>query len=104
MKNYLFIFGISLGLLPILFAQNTLSSDPVFDDFERDSLGSNWTIYNGDVGIVNQSDLGVITKTGPMLGLGIVAWNATVFSADQFSEGNITVDVDPNALYQVFVR
>jgi hypothetical protein len=104
MKKLLFYLCLSFGLLTSLLAQNTIYSDPVFDDFERDTLGNNWTIYNGDVGIVNLSDIGVITKTGPMNGLGIVAWNATIFSADQFSEGVITVDVDSNALYQVFVR
>ena len=32
--------------------------DPVFDDFERASLGPNWGITVSSTTIVNQSDLG----------------------------------------------
>jgi hypothetical protein len=78
--------------------------DFVVDDFERPSLGGNWTIYIGDVAIINNSDLGMRSQSGPLFGLGIVAWGATVFSANQFSEGEISRDVDANSLYQVFVR
>ena len=79
-------------------------SDPAFDDFERGTLGSNWVVYNGDVGIINKSDLGVLSRSSRLLGLGILAWNATVFRADQFSQARISVDADRNVVIQVFVR
>jgi hypothetical protein len=79
-------------------------SDPAYDDFERALLGDNWTIYNGDVGIVGAKDLGILSKSGPMFGLGLVTWSATTFSADQFSEIVISPDVDRKAIFQVFVR
>src|SRR5712692_327094 len=46
--------------------------DFVVDDFERPSLGGNWTVYNGDAEIINNSDLGMRSQPGPLLGLGIV--------------------------------
>ena len=79
-------------------------SGVVTDDFERSALGSNWAVYNGAVGIVNNSDMGVLSVSGNLLGLGIAAWGASTFSADQFSEGVISTDVDAQAALQVFVR
>lgn len=78
-------------------------SDPAADDFERQALGANWVVHNGHVGIVDGRALGVLSKRGEMLGLGIVTWNAR-FSADQFSEAVIAPGIDAEALYQVFVR
>ena len=75
--------------------------DPVFDDFERVTLGNNWTVYSGDVGIINNSDIGINSKTKR---LGIVAWNTTLFSVDQFSQAVISLDKEPGILQQVFVR
>ncbi|HLZ29815.1 MAG TPA: hypothetical protein VKV73_21055 [Chloroflexota bacterium] len=77
--------------------------DPIIDDFQRDSLGDGWHIYNGNAGIVN-GELGIVNKSGPMLGLGILAWQGAVLSADQFSEAVVAPDKDPDALLQVFVR
>ena len=74
------------------------------DDFERSELGQNWIVYNGSVGIVNRSDIGMLGMSGNILGLGIVAWNAATFSADQFSEGVVSAGIDPQVAMQVFVR
>ncbi len=35
--------------------------DPAFDYFERAILGNNWAIFNGNVGIINNSDLGIVS-------------------------------------------
>jgi hypothetical protein len=80
------------------------SKEPVFDDFERPRLGDNWTVYNGDVGIVGDRDLGVISKVPELSGLGLVTWTATTLDADQFSEAVISSDADRQAMFQVFVR
>ena len=40
------------------------SSDPVTDDFERSSLGSNWNITKGAPAIVDNSDLGLLPQRG----------------------------------------
>lgn len=77
--------------------------DPAIDTFERAALGGNWTVHNGDVGLVNRGEIGLLSKRGPMLGLGIATWNGS-FSADQFSEVVISPNIDPNAFTQVFVR
>jgi len=77
--------------------------DPAVDTFERQTLGSNWAIHNGDLGIVDGRALGVLSKSGRMLGLGIATWNAT-FAADQFSEAVIAPGIDPKSFAQVFVR
>ncbi len=84
--------------------QGPAGPDQAFDRFERQSLGGNWTVYNGDVGIIHERDLGCLSKDAPMRGLGIVAWCGTEFAADQFSEAVISPEVDANAVLQVFVR
>jgi hypothetical protein len=70
------------------------------DDFERPLLGPNWTVYSDDVGIVNASDLGVLSRGQ----LGIAAWSASRFSADQFCEAEVSSDADLRGGVQVFVR
>ena len=84
--------------------QSSSGPEPVSDSFERPELGSDWAIYNGDVGIVGGKDLGLLTKDGPMKGLGIVAWCAGDLAVDQFSEAVLAQDLDSKALPQVFVR
>ena len=76
----------------------------VLDRFDRAELGGDWEVCSGEVGIVHGHDLGVLSKDAPMKGLGIVAWRATDFGADQFSEAVISPEADPKALLQVFVR
>jgi len=73
--------------------------DPAADTFERASLGSNWTVWIGNGGIVGGSDLGMTAASG-MVG---VNWNTPV-SADQFCETVISEGVAPNMLRQVYVR
>lgn len=80
------------------------AEDSVVDDFFREDLGRNWTVYNGQVGIIGRRGIGVVSRRGPMLGLGIVAYSAAAFRADQFSEAVISRDRDPAMLVQVFVR
>lgn len=74
-----------------------------FDDFERHSLGPNWTVLagSGSLGLVAMSDLGLVT--GPARG-GAVAWAADTFLADQFSEALISPARADSMLLQVFVR
>jgi hypothetical protein len=77
----------------------SLAQDPVFDDFERHLLGASWTVLVPGSGIVNQSDLGVTSGTGCAVG-----WTGSIFAVDQFSETQLSIDVDPVMLQQVFVR
>ncbi len=85
-------------------AGNSGQSCCVVDDFTRDLLGDDWTIYNGDVGIVNKQDVGVLSKVVELRGMGLAAWSGTACSADQFSEATISVAADARCIYQVFVR
>ena len=87
-----------------MFAPYTLSAQIAFDDFERTTgLGHNWTVYAGgsSVGIVNGSDIGLVN--GPSL-IGISGWTASIFSADQYSEAQISSNSIDSVLKQVFVR
>lgn len=68
------------------------------DDFQR-PLGPGWTVYNGDVVVLDRA-LGL--ASGP--GLGLVAWSGSAFSADQFSQVTVAPDKPAEALLQVFVR
>src|SRR5437016_4422102 len=74
--------------------------DPAIDDFERPSLGTNWTRLGGSSAeIVNGHDLGVPNTVGCA-----VSWSASTFLADQFSETVLAQDKPPNMLTQVYVR
>ena len=91
-------------LFTLIFATFTLSAQTVFDDFERTTgLGHNWTVFagNSSVGIVNGSDIGLVS--GPSL-IGISGWTANIFSADQYSEAQISSNALDSMLKQVFVR
>ncbi len=74
--------------------------DVVSDNFERQSLGSSWTVNFGNVGIVNQSDVGLTALSGA----GIVSWVGSTLNADQFSEATISPNKVSSMLTQVFVR
>lgn len=82
----------AVPLLPGLVA-----GDPASDDFERPTLGNQWTIYNGNPHIVGSSDFGADP------GLNIATWTANTFSADQFSECELSNPLDTTQI-QVFVR
>lgn len=96
-------FSVSIPLLALaaglVTSSRALAQDPVYDDFERHSLGPSWTLLVPGSGIVNQSDLGVVSGTGCAVG-----WTASTFAVDQFSETRISLDVNPVMLQQVFVR
>lgn len=68
------------------------------DDFERPSLGSDWAIHSGEVGIV-KGDLAILAK-----GLGLVSWARPGVGADQFGEAKVAADAAPGSVIQVFVR
>jgi hypothetical protein len=111
----------SLGKLPIALlllsvwacesSTEPIDPDPdpnpvvIEDDFERASLGSSWTVYAGNPGVVSSSDLGVLSNTGgALLGLAILGHTEQTFQADQFSEITLSQDLHPALLMQVFVR
>ncbi len=71
----------------------------VSDDFERASLGSNWSVVFGNGAIVNNSDLG---STGT--GQPIVMWVGTALGANQFCEATIALDKVTDMMAQVCVR
>lgn len=74
-------------------------ADPAADDFEHHVLGPNWIVYSTGSAIVNDSDLGVLTSSACAVG-----WIGSTFGADQFSQAEVSLDVDPDMLEQVYVR
>jgi hypothetical protein len=81
-------------------------SDTACDDFERPSLGSDWTVIyppapNSQVQIIDSSDLGM--GPGPQ-GFFIVNWTKQTFSADQFCEATIPADATAGWAHGVSVR
>lgn len=94
------VAGVGSYLLINTFA-GTYSGTTVFsDNFERSTLGTNWSVVFGSAGIVNNSDLG-FQSVSPA---GIVSWTGSTLSADQFSEGLISSNKVKNMLTQVSVR
>src|SRR5881396_1252260 len=89
------------GLLLASALRVLATQDPAFDDFERSSLGTNWTRYGGSQAeIVNGHDLGA---PDPSIWC-FVVWTASTFDADQFSEV-VTAAAKPDTLLtQVYVR
>ncbi len=75
------------------------------DDFERSSLGPNWTIVypnsGNQVQIIGNSDLGMVS--GPE-GFFLANWTGSTFAADQYSEVVIPLDAAPGWAYQSYVR
>jgi O-glycosyl hydrolase len=92
-----------LALLVLILAPSLSAQTTVSDDFERPTLGSNWTVLFGGsgVGIINNSDLG-LTSSQTLFGL--VEWHHVVFASDQFSTAIISTDKADSILTQVFVR
>ncbi len=92
--------GRSLALLLVLAATPAArAQDPAADDFERHVLGPNWIVLAGAAAIIGDSDLGVAGSGGCA-----VQWAGSAFGADQLSETEISTDIDPEMLLQVFVR
>lgn len=80
--------------------------DRTTDDFERSALGGDWMIVfppppNDQVRIVGGSDLGMVP--GPE-GFFLATRVDPTFSADQFCEGTIPLDVTGGWAHQVYVR
>lgn len=84
-------------------ATHTKSTADVQDDFQRQDLGTSWTVYNGDVAIID-GQLGLATRSGNLHGMGLVAWSGTTLSADQYSQVTVAPGKPTEALLQVFVR
>jgi len=84
--------------LPIarMSAQNLAS-----DDFERGTLGANWTRFGGSAAeIVNGHDLGAPDPANWCF----VGWTASTFDTDQFSEIMLASGKPDTMLIQVYVR
>ena len=79
-----------------------LAQDPASDDFQRASLGANWTKYNANAEIVNGADLGSLTPS--TTSLMYVGWTASTFAADQFCEAVVAAGRPDTMLIQLFVR
>jgi hypothetical protein len=90
-----------ISAILLLFPISLSAQNPAADDFERPSLGANWTRYGGSQAqIVNGHDLGA---PDPSIWC-FVVWTASTFDADQFSEV-ITAPGKPDSLLtQVYVR
>ena len=80
-----------------LFAQ-----DPAADDFQRASLGANWTKYNANSEIVNGADVGMPSPS--TTSLFYIGWAASTFAADQFCEAVIANGKPDTLLPQIFAR
>lgn len=60
-------------------------SDPIADDFQRASLGGNWTVYLGNAAIIGSADWGASSSSG----IHISGYTATTPGADQVVEAAI---------------
>ena len=80
-------------------------SDMAFDDFERTTIGPDWTSIftpaTPQVKIIGSSDLGM--GAGPQ-GFFLMNWTKRAFLPDQFCEATIPTDVAPGWAHQVYVR
>ncbi len=90
----------ALVLHGLLVTFSVTAQDPALDDFERATLGGNWTRFSGsDAEIVHGSDLGK-----PGSAWLFVGWTAYEFTADQFCEAVIADGRPDTLLTQVYVR
>src|SRR5687768_10153958 len=78
------------------------AQDPAADDFQRASLGPNWTRYNANAEIVNGADVGVPAPS--TTSLFYIGWTASTFDADQFSEAIVANGRPDTMLPQIYVR
>jgi hypothetical protein len=77
------------------------AQDPASDDFERATLGTNWTRFGGSAAeIVNGHDLGAPDPANWCF----VGWTASTFDTDQFSEIVVASGKPGTMLFQVYVR
>ena len=92
---------LSLSLLLFMVA-NAAPSDFQYlaqDDFERPAIGINWSLV-GNVDIIGNSDIGFSTQSP----IGLATWNNGLFPADQFSEAEVSGDIDQYMVYGVYAR
>lgn len=84
------------------FTSGLPAQDPAADDFQRASLGPNWTRYTANAEIVNGADVGVPAPS--TTSLFYIGWTASTFDADQFSEA-IVANGRPDTMFlQMWVR
>ena len=76
-----------------------VTQDPATDDFERAALGSNWQLNLGSGGIINNSDLGILSGS-----ISINSWVGSTFSNNQFSQAQISTNASSEMQKQIFVR
>lgn len=76
------------------------STGGVTDNFDRASLGANWTVVLGNAAIVGSADLGASASAG----IHIAAWAGSSLGDDQFAEMRISPSVEPLMQFQVFCR
>jgi len=95
--------GLVLSAVAWMASASSAVATEAADDFERHALGPNWIVLagSGSVGLVGQSDLGLVA--GPARG-GAVTWGADTFLVDEFSEAVISPDRADSMLLQVYVR
>lgn len=75
-------------------------SDPVTDNFNRASLGADWTVHLGNVATVTSTHWGASASSGVF----ISSWTATSITGDQVVEATIATGWDSRLLAQPFVR
>lgn len=76
-------------------------ADVVVDNFQRASLGSNWTVHLGDAAIVASADWGAAQSAG----IHISSWaGSPTPGLNQFAQGVVASGVDALMQRQVYVR
>lgn len=93
------VFFLSLILLALPLPVAATDTNVVTDSFERKDLGSNWTKLFGNPGIVNRSDMGIVSG-----GFSLVGRVAPAFTPDQFNVCTTVWSMNPIMRVQVFVR
>lgn len=66
-----------------------VSAGGIADDFERASLGADWSRAQGDVVIANSVAVGA----GSLSGIHVATWVGTTLADDQFAEVQVAADI-----------
>jgi hypothetical protein len=77
-----------------------ITTGGITDNFERASLGANWTSVLGDPGIIASSDVGALSFSG----VHIITWTGTTLTDDSFAEITVSPDLETLMQFGVFVR
>lgn len=75
-------------------------SNPISDDFQRASLGANWTVHLGNAAIVASADWGPSAFSG----VHVSSWTGTTITGDQFSEAVLASGIHAQMQAQVYTR